>query len=217
MKENKKWEEVLLLVEHPEDFSEEQKEALLADEECYDIYQTLVDTRQAMVMSKSETDMGMPEIDDEWQRFHHKHARKESRFRRQWAAACIAVACISGIAVAAFHANIFRSTDSKVKTEVSDKATAGSGKVKNTVEMTENNDTTIVVKPFAYDNIPLHLIMEDIAKTYGVEVKYKREKAKSIRLYMRWNSGQTLEEVIALINHFEQVRVSYSNGVITVE
>lgn len=42
MEENKKWEEVLLLVEHPEDFSEEQKEALLADEECRDIYQTLV-------------------------------------------------------------------------------------------------------------------------------------------------------------------------------
>ena len=46
-----KWDLLLDLLEHPEKYSETQKDELLGDEEVNELYQQLVETRQSLDLS----------------------------------------------------------------------------------------------------------------------------------------------------------------------
>ena len=47
-----KWDMLLDLLEHPEKYSETQKDELLGDEEVNELYQQLVETRQSLDFTK---------------------------------------------------------------------------------------------------------------------------------------------------------------------
>ena len=66
--DSQKWDMLLELLEHPEKFSETQKAELLGDEEMNEIYQQMVETRQALDFDKSKEEMKMPSIEAEWKK-----------------------------------------------------------------------------------------------------------------------------------------------------
>ena len=51
--DSQKWNMLLELLEHPERYSEAQKAELLGDEEVKELYQQMVETRQALDFDKS--------------------------------------------------------------------------------------------------------------------------------------------------------------------
>ena len=65
--DSQKWDMLLDLLEHPEKYSETQKDELLGDEEVNELYQQLVETRQSLDFAKSKEEMKMPSIDAEWE------------------------------------------------------------------------------------------------------------------------------------------------------
>ena len=66
--DSQKWDMLLDLLEHPEKYSETQKDELLGDEEVNELYQQLVETRQSLDFAKSKEGMKMPSIDAEWEK-----------------------------------------------------------------------------------------------------------------------------------------------------
>lgn len=46
--DSQKWDMLLDLLEHPEKYSETQKDELLGDEEVNELYQQLIETRQSL-------------------------------------------------------------------------------------------------------------------------------------------------------------------------
>lgn len=62
-----KWDLLLDLLDHPEKYSETQKDELLGDEEVNELYQQLVETRQSLDYCKSKEEMKLPSIDAEWE------------------------------------------------------------------------------------------------------------------------------------------------------
>ena len=58
--DSQKWDLLLDLLEHPEKYSETQKDELLGDEEVNELYQQLVETRQSLDFGKSKEEMKMP-------------------------------------------------------------------------------------------------------------------------------------------------------------
>lgn len=66
--DSQKWDMLLDLLEHPEKYSETQKDELLGDEEVDELYQQLVETRQSLDFAKSKEKMKMPSIDAEWEK-----------------------------------------------------------------------------------------------------------------------------------------------------
>ena len=66
--DSKKWDMLLDLLERPESYSETQKAELLGDEEMNEIYQQMVETRQAFDFDKSNEEMKMPSVDTEWKK-----------------------------------------------------------------------------------------------------------------------------------------------------
>lgn len=75
--DSQKWDLLLDLLEHPEMYSETQKDELLGDEEVNELYQQLVETRQSLDFAKSKEKMKMPSIDAEWEKLKDEMKLKE--------------------------------------------------------------------------------------------------------------------------------------------
>ena len=122
--DSKKWDMLLDLLEHPEKYSETQKDELLGDEEVNELYQQLVETRQSLDFAKSKEKMKMPSIDAEWEKLKDEMKLKEKQQKDEtkqnaetqptakqlplWSpmrkvAAVAAVLVVSGITFAAIH------------------------------------------------------------------------------------------------------------------
>ena len=76
---SQKWDLLLNLLEHPEKYSETQKDELLGDEEVNELYQQLIETRQSLDFAKSKEKMKMPSIDAEWEKLKDEMKLKEKK------------------------------------------------------------------------------------------------------------------------------------------
>ena len=122
--DSQKWDMLLNLLEHPEKYSETQKDELLGDKEVNELYLQLVETRQSLDFGKSKEEMKMPSIDAEWEKLKDEMKLKEKQQKEEmsqnaetqqtakqlplWSsmrkvAAVAAVLVVSGITFAAIH------------------------------------------------------------------------------------------------------------------
>ena len=74
---------LLDLLEHPENYTESQKDELLADSEVKDIYQQMVETREALDYQKSKEEMAMPSVSDEWEKLKRTKKSEETKYGDQ--------------------------------------------------------------------------------------------------------------------------------------
>lgn len=81
--DSQKWDMLLDLLEHPEKYSETQKDELLGDEEVNELYQQLVETRQSLDFAKSKEGMKMPSIDAEWEKLKDEMKLKEKQLKEE--------------------------------------------------------------------------------------------------------------------------------------
>lgn len=71
-------------------------------------------------------------------------------------------------------------------------------------ETEEPNKTAVdKMEPQLYDNVPLELILGDLAKHYNVEVEYLSNDVCSLRLYYQWEPDYSLDKVVEMLSHFE--------------
>lgn len=77
--DSQKWDLLLDLLEHPEKYSETQKDELLGNEEVNELYQQLIETRQSLDFAKSKEKMKMPSIDAEWEKLKEEMKQKEEQ------------------------------------------------------------------------------------------------------------------------------------------
>ena len=117
--DSQKWDMLLDLLEHPEKYSETQKDELLGDKEVNELYQQLIETRQSLDFAMSKEKMKMPSIDAEWEKLKEEKQQKEEMSQNAetkqtakqlplWSpmrkvAAVAAVLFVSGITFAAIH------------------------------------------------------------------------------------------------------------------
>ena len=105
--DSQKWDMLLELLEHPERYSETQKAELLGDEEMNEIYQQMVETRQALDFDKSNEEIKMPSVEAEWKNLKDEK-QNSTKAVSPWSpmrkvAAVAAVLVVSGFAFAAIH------------------------------------------------------------------------------------------------------------------
>ena len=81
--DSQKWDMLLDLLEHPEKYSETQKDELLGDEEVNELYQQLIETRQSLDFAKSKEKMKMPSIDAEWEKLKDEMKLKEKQLKEE--------------------------------------------------------------------------------------------------------------------------------------
>lgn len=223
--DSKKWDMLLDLLERPESYSETQKAELLGDEEMKELYQQMVDTRQALDFDKSKEEMKMPSIDEEWKKL--KEEKKQSTevvsllSPMRKVAAVAAALVVSGFAFAAIHlALLSRQTSNKNNTELiaasKDSVLEVSFTRKANIE--EKADSASIAKfPLVYENAELKNILTPIAEHFHLKVTYQNESARHIRLFLQLKEDMSIDDIIKLMNHFEKVNIRHEGQTLIVE
>ncbi len=232
-----KWDMLLDLLEHPEKYSETQKDELLGDEEVNELYQQLVETRQSLDFSKSKEEMKMPSIDAEWEKLKEEKLQKEEMKQNAetqqtaklfplWSpmrkvAAVAAVLVVSGITFAAIHL-VTRShqPSDKNNTELvasrKDSIQQVAAPQKSNIE--EKTDSASLAQlPLVYENAELQNILTPIAGHFHLQITYQNESARHIRLFLQLEKNMSLDDIIELMNHFEKVNIRHEGQTLIVE
>ena len=235
--DSQKWDMLLDFLEHPEKYSETQKDELLGDEEVNELYQQLVETRQSLDFAMSKEKMKMPSIDAEWEKLKEEKQQKEEMSQNAetqqtaklfslWSpmrkvAAVAAVLVVSGITFAAIHL-VTRShqASDKHNTELvasqKDSIQQVSAPQKSNIE--EKTDSASLAQlPLVYENAELQNILTPIAGHFHLQVTYQNESARHIRLFLQLEKNMSLDDIIELLNHFEKVNIRHEGQTLIVE
>ena len=235
--DSQKWDMLLKLLEHPEKYSETQKDELLGDKEVNELYQQLIETRQSLDFAMSKEKMKMPSIDAEWEKLKEEKQQKEEMSQNAetqqtaklfslWSpmrkvAAVAAVLVVSGITFAAIHL-VTRShqASDKNKTELvssrKDSIQQVSAPQKSNIE--EKTDSASLAQlPLVYENAELQNILTPIAGHFHLQVTYQNESARHIRLFLQLEKNMSLDDIIELLNHFEKVNIRHEGQTLIVE
>ena len=235
--DSQKWDMLLDLLEHPEKYSETQKDELLGDEEVNEFYLQLVETRQSLDFAKSKEKMKMPSIDAEWEKLKEEKQQKEemsqdaetqqtAKLFPLWSpmrkvAAVAAVLVVSGITFAAIHL-VTRShqpsdnSNTELVASQKDSIQQVSAPQKSNIE--EKTDSASLAQlPLVYENAELQNILTPIAGHFHLQVTYQNESARHIRLFLQLEKNMSLDDIIELMNHFEKVNIRHEGQTLIVE
>lgn len=235
--DSQKWDMLLDLLEHPEKYSEPQKDELLGDEEVNELYQQLIEIRQSLDFAKSKEEMKLPSIDAEWEKLKEEKQQKEDMNQNAetqqtaklfplWSpmrkvAAVAAVLVVSGITFAAIHlvTHSHQASD-KNNTELvashKDSIQQVSAPQKSNIE--EKADSASLAQlPLVYENAELQNILTPIAGHFHLQVTYQNESARHIRLFLQLEKNMNLDDIIELMNHFEKVNIRHEGQTLIVE
>ena len=235
--DSQKWDMLLDLLEHPEKYSETQKDELLGDKEVNELYQQLIETRQSLDFAKSKEKMKMPSIDAEWEKLKEEKQQKEEMSQNAetqqtaklfslWSpmrkvAAVAAVLVVSGITFAAIHL-VTRShqpsdnSNTELVASQKDSIQQVSAPQKSNIE--EKSDSASLAQlPLVYENAELQNILTPIAGHFHLQVTYQNESARHIRLFLQLEKNMSLDDIIELLNHFEKVNIRHEGQTLIVE
>lgn len=212
--------------EHPEKYTDEQVERLLADEEAQEFLRDLAMARMA---GKKATPKKV-DVDKAWKEFSEKHNKAKSicngtntpyRNRMQIAASIIGIIFLSGVALAAVH-------NGWLKFAVSDKVADNKTTTEQTVKQKPSADNSLKavtaepkdslnMKPVVFDNTELGTILTQMADFYHVKVKYDNTDTQHVRLFFNWNKTKTLEQNLVILNAFDRIQIEYAKGELVVK
>ena len=199
--------------EHPDKYTDEQIEHLLADEE---VKEFLRDLAMARMAGKKATPKKV-DVDKAWKEFSNGSYRN----RMKIAASIVGIIFLSGVALAAVQngwlnfSTSDKVVDNKVMTEqiVPSNTLANDSIKAMTVEPTDSLD----MKPVVFDNAELGTVLMQMADFYNVKVEYMNANTQHVRLFFNWNKTKTLEQNMELLNAFDRIQIEYVEGILIVK
>ena len=213
------------MLDNPDQYSEAQWQDILADDECREIYTLMAKTKSAAQSSQITDD----EIDAEWQRLSQSkqnHAAVIPLWRKIAAAAAIMIA-LFGFTYAAIRTGFFgvekiitpKETPHKVENVDSVATKDNEATTQEISQDTEENTEEAPAKaePRLYDNVPLEQILTELSAYYHVDVEYRSEGVRSLRLYYQWEPDYSLDKVVEMLSHFETFNIYLENDKLIVE
>lgn len=209
--------------EHPERYTDEQVESLLADEDMKDFFHYMAMFRMAMKKGNPKK----VNVDEVWKEFADTQRLKVNETsgetfsnRRKIAASIIGVIFLSGITFAAIHSGIFRFSSSdetkQAKTEQVF-STSDLNRMNNIkVSATEKADS-LDLKPVVFDNTELGDVVSQLAAFYHVKVEFGKAESQHIRIFFNWDKTKTLKQNLEILNAFERIQITEVDGTLRVE
>ena len=202
---NDKLDRLMEALEHPERFSDAEINQLLDDDETRRLYNIMCSTAEA------ETEPTHPDIDLEWASFVARNMPGQSkrsiwkRMAAQRRAAIIAAGLlVSAVATALI---LHRKTDFTTKQHAEIEA----------IQQSDILPQDATERPPAPTADPLENIVNTVCAFYGTSATFGNDSTKELRLYFRWNQAESLDDVIAQLNNFQQINISLSDNALTVE
>lgn len=198
------------MMEQPQRYTADEWQAILADDECRELYTLMSKTQSAFDAVRADEMVTDEVMDAEWKRLENKKITPHSTLHKI-AATFIGILLVSGISLAAIQ--LWKSTpDASEEKE----------------KIVETTDTTVVAKqtpileesvdaPVTYDNVPLEKMLSEIAAHYGVEAVFQSDSVRQLRFHFVWNREQPIDKVIENLNRFERLHVTLKHQQLIVE
>ena len=209
--------------EHPDRYTDEQVERLLADEDMKDFFHDMAMVRMAMKKGNTKK----VNIDEAWKEFVDKQGLKVnetfgkiSSNRWKIAASIIGVIFLSGITLAAIHSGFFRSSSSDEANQAKMKQVSSTSDLNKMdsikVSATEKADS-LDLKPVVFDNTELGDVVSQLAAFYHVKVEFGKAESQHIRIFFNWDKTKTLKQNLEILNAFERIQITEVDGILKVE
>lgn len=209
--------------EHPDRYTDEQVERLLADEDMKDFFHDMAMVRMAMKKGNPKK----VNIDEAWKEFVDKQGLKVnetfgkiSSNRWKIAASIIGVIFLSGISLAAIHSGFFRSSSSDEANQAKMKQVSSTSDLNKMdsikVSATEKADS-LDLKPVVFDNAELGNVVSQLAAFYHVKVEVDNAESQHIRIFFNWDKTKTLKQNLEILNAFERIQITEMDGTLKVE
>lgn len=199
--------------EHPEKYTDEQIERLLADEEVKDFLRDLAMARMA---GKKATPKKV-DVDKAWKEF----ANGSYRNRMKIAASVVGIIFLSGVAFAAVQNGWFKfsTSDKAVEDKTATEQIVNSKQLVNDSlkAITTESKDSLDMKPVVFDDAELGTVLMQMADFYHVKVEYMNANTQHVRLFFNWNKTKTLEQNLELLNAFDRIQIEYVEGTLMVK
>ncbi|MGN1252092.1 MAG: DUF4974 domain-containing protein [Muribaculaceae bacterium] len=210
-----KYDLVLDIIVHPDKYSSEQLAEIMSEPETREIYNLLCKTESAIKDSEE------PDVSSEWEKFSDSRLVRSRRVFSWFGNRAASIAAIVGssiVAVAAGIAVTVSVIDHKSEPFAENTAVAPSAVAISTDTIATKCDTVnVYMTPVMFENEPLEKIMNEVAKIYRVEVKFKDENVASLHLYYKLDPSLTLNDVIEQLNTFEQINIRRNGNTLIID
>ena len=221
-------ERLLDMMEHPDQYTDEQLNELLRDDELRQTYQLISDTTSAYEYRRTSDKLTDEIIEEEWNKVMEKKStsRPIYRYYRQIAAVVISILTVSGIAIAAV--SIVKGSKKRLATDsevaitnnmTHTKTLQEKGSTRTTVTYSKLKEKKVgeILPPKQFDNVMLQDIVQEISDYYGTKTVCRNPEAGQLRLRFLWNRDQSVEHAVKTLNMFEKVQLTLTDSTITIE
>ena len=221
-------ERLLDMMEHSDQYTDEQLNELLRDDELRQTYQLISDTTSAYEYRRTSDKLTDEIIEEEWNKVMEKKStsRPIYRYYRQIAAVVIGILTVSGIAVAAV--SIVKGSKKRLATDsevaitnnmTHTKTLQEKGSTRTTVTYSKLKEKKVgeILPPKQFDNVMLQDIVQEISDYYGTKTVCRNPEAGQLRLRFLWNRDQNVEHAVKTLNMFEKVQLTLTDSTITIE
>ena len=221
-------ERLLDMMEHSDQYTDEQLNELLRDDELRQTYQLISDTTSAYEYRRTSDKLTDEIIEEEWHKLMEKKSTSKPvhRYYRQIAAVVIGILTVSGIAVAAV--SIVKGSKKRLATDsevaitnnmTHTKTLQEKGSTRTTVTYSKLKEKKVgeILPPKQFDNVMLQDIVQEISDYYGTKTVCRNPEAGQLRLRFLWNRDQSVEHAVKTLNMFEKVQLTLTDSTITIE
>ena len=137
----------------------------------------------------------------------YKHLRRAlSQLRTRLQYVFIAILLISGIVCAAVY--LIRTASHSNVSPIQEEPVSGLPQ--------QENDTIALPRPVLYDNVPLEQILTDLAAKYQLQVVFRDDAVRQLRLFYQWKPEYTLGKVVEMLNNFEALNLQLKGDTVFV-
>ena len=209
-----KLELLLDMTEHPDRYTEEQMQELLADEDVRKHYEMMVWLRESQDLSRRPSP-GPPVREGATPSFRGEIGKAPSLtdgrgkgLYRKIAAAFAGVILMVGLLYAAvrpFWGSIMEVEDTTSVKDEAPSLTGGPG------------EGLLQEEPVLFQDVPLDSILAVVAQHYGKVVLFRSDELRDMRLIMTWQPTDSLSSLIGRLNLFEGLHLTLQQDTLVVE
>ncbi len=205
-----KTELLFMMMEHPEQYTDQQWQEILMDDECRELYAMMSKVKSTFDVDRHDQ-RGLDDafVKKEWETFqaHHQALAKVMPLWRKVAAAIVVAIAFCGITIAAVHHFNAAKQDTPTTT-VDNQQMIQNDNGHQTATAVNGDVAEAAQEPRLYDNVPLDEIISDMATRYGVQVEWQTEEARCLRLHYQWEPSYSLDKVVEMLNSFESFNIT---------
>ena len=185
-------EQLLRMTEHPQDYTDEELQQIMSNPDMRAYYEMMVSAEAGFAMKKNKATTTTT---------RSKFYAIGNRFVKI-AAMFIGILFITGIGYAAYHlavgGNVPANEDVKAPTQETC--------------ITESNQQEVQDVIRTFENVELQQILQELSDYYHVDVEFRNEQVRHIRLYTKWDTTAPLKQMIERLNGFEKVNVRLNDN-----